>query len=83
LGLLFDQLLEVGEEAVALGGSLDLMDGLAALHELIEGAYFFGEYLVGDDVVLAEEGVDVADGLHGDDLVSQLVVVLVDVPAWG
>lgn len=59
------------------------MDGLAALHELIEGAYFFREYLVWYNVVLAEEGIDVANGFHGDDFVGKLVIVLVDVPECG
>lgn len=55
------------------------MQGPAAFNELIEGSYLFGEYLVGEDIVTSKDGVDISNELHGDDLVSQLVIVLVDV----
>lgn len=80
-GVLLAEVVEVGEEAAALVRSLDLVDGPAAFDKLIKCAVLLGQYLVGHDVLLAEDGVDVLDELHGDDLVGQLVVVLVEVLA--
>lgn len=57
----------------------DLVCSPTALYKLVEGAVLLGEYLIGHDVILAENGVDVLDELHGDDFVGELVVVLVEV----
>lgn len=78
-GVLFAEVVEVGDEAAVLMRGFDLVSSPAALHKLVKCSILLGEYLVGHDVLLAEDGVDVLDELHGDDLVGELVVVLVEV----
>lgn len=78
-GVLLAEVVEVRDEAAVLMRGFDFVSSPAALYKLVEGSVLLGEYLVGHDVLLAEDGVDVLDELHGDDLVGELVVVLVEV----
>lgn len=77
MGSLFAQCMEVADKPVLLL-LLDLVDGGGVFHKLVECAPPFRDDFVGDDVLLPQYGVEVLDVLHGDDLVGQLVVVLVE-----
>ena len=45
--------------------------------KLIECPFFEGDDIVGQDILLAEDGVEVVNELHGYELMRQLIVILV------
>lgn len=61
--------------------SFDLVDSLAVFEELIECSILLRQDFIGDDVFLAENGINVLDHFHGDDFVGQLVILLIEEPA--
>lgn len=56
----------------------DLVHCYCILYELVECSYLFGDDLVGYDIFFAQDGVEVFDVLHSDDLMRELVIIFVE-----